>query len=194
MKASLIFSSTSHGINVQKVQFSLPCSAHACIGLPRCRYSRLYWAKLLTSNAPSQKSRTLVSRCCYTRPYDWIVLRGSDPCMTCVRLDDTVRWMDGLYCHDMTIVSFVFTFLADGVYCRWASWVNSSVARGHLSSRCYTYSWIGHLGCFPGLVFISFFLRCCHTGRGFRETGAEMGNSLVFLGLFFFSLAQWYDH
>lgn len=57
MKASLIFSSTSHSINVQKVniQFLLLWRRALLTNLTPNRSLRLYWPRPLISNAPSQK-------------------------------------------------------------------------------------------------------------------------------------------
>jgi GTPase SAR1 family protein len=64
MKASLIFSSTSHSINVQKVTLlSLPLWRRALLtNFTPHRSSRLSLPKHLILNAPSPKSKMLVSR------------------------------------------------------------------------------------------------------------------------------------
>lgn len=65
MKASLIFSSTSHSINVQKVSHvrTLPRTA----SLTTTRSSRLSCQKPLTFVARSRRLKTSASRCCCTR-------------------------------------------------------------------------------------------------------------------------------
>jgi len=68
MRASLIFSSTSHSINVQKVGTNL-WSLPAAILMSFHRYSRSSSPKLSTWNVPFQRSKTLVNRCCCTRQY-----------------------------------------------------------------------------------------------------------------------------
>lgn len=61
MKASLIFSSTSHSINVQKVclsSFSVLCPV-----TNPCRSSKLFWPRHSISNVPSLRLRMLASPC-----------------------------------------------------------------------------------------------------------------------------------
>ena len=64
MRASLIFSSTSHSINVQKVCLGLrlPDATLMCN-----RYSKSSCPKLSTSNVPFRKSNTWASRCSCTK-------------------------------------------------------------------------------------------------------------------------------
>ena len=64
MRASLIFSSTSHSINVQKVDYVQQHPLTLSCPLTVCRSSRLFSRKLSTSSAPYPKSRTLASPCC----------------------------------------------------------------------------------------------------------------------------------
>jgi GTP-binding protein of the ras superfamily involved in termination of M-phase len=74
MKASLIFSSTSHSINVQKVNLrSLRLWRRALlINFTLKRFSRLSWPRHSISNAQSPKSKMLASRysCIKTFKYD----------------------------------------------------------------------------------------------------------------------------
>ena len=66
MKASLIFSSTSHSINVQKVKPSLPSLIELT---DENRSSRLSCQRHLIFAALSQRLRTSESHCCCTRAW-----------------------------------------------------------------------------------------------------------------------------
>lgn len=74
MKASLIFSSTSHSINVQKVIASSPSAiriaplSRSALTMGAYRFSRLSSQKPLTYAAPFPRLSTSASRCYYTRP------------------------------------------------------------------------------------------------------------------------------
>jgi len=69
MRASLIFSSTSHSINVQKVSLTKEDLRRQKLTFV-CRYSKSYYQKPSTSSALFQRLRTLGNHSFCTRVYD----------------------------------------------------------------------------------------------------------------------------
>ena len=85
MRAALIFSSTSHSINVQKVcnpsfpPHPFPSPPELVLLTPPSRSSRSSSQKHSTSSAPSPKSRTSANRCCSTNPANYGLMARNLP-------------------------------------------------------------------------------------------------------------------